>query len=175
MRRLVQPLWVLLALIFLAEAWLWDHLEPVVARVVSWIPLRVLKAWLAARIKTLTPPLTLIVFVVPFIMLFPLKILGVWLLAHHYWLGAIAVIGFGKLLGVGVAAFIFDVTRPKLLQMHWFRRVYNWVMRARSWAHDITAPVMARLRRVAATFRTRSSPRYLRMVWRIRRRMHSAK
>ena len=175
MRRLAQPLWVLIALIFLAEAWLWDHLEPVVARVVSWIPLRALKAWLAARVETLSPALTLVVFVVPFVLLFPLKILGVWLLAHHYWLGAVAVIAFGKLLGVGVAAFIFDVTRPKLLQMGWFRRVYDWVMQARRWAHHITAPVMARLRRTAAAFRARSSPRYLRMIWRIRRRMHSAK
>ena len=33
MARLFQPLWVLLALIFLVEAWLWDHLEPIVARV----------------------------------------------------------------------------------------------------------------------------------------------
>ena len=40
LRRLLQPLWVLLAIVFLIEAWLWDHLEPVVARVVSAIPLR---------------------------------------------------------------------------------------------------------------------------------------
>ena len=33
MRRLLQPLWVLLAVIFLIEAWLWDHLEPIVARI----------------------------------------------------------------------------------------------------------------------------------------------
>jgi len=32
MRRLLQPFWVLLAVIFLIEAWLWDHLEPIVAR-----------------------------------------------------------------------------------------------------------------------------------------------
>ena len=40
MRRLLQPFWVLLAVIFLIEAWLWDHLEPVVARIVALIPLR---------------------------------------------------------------------------------------------------------------------------------------
>ena len=40
LRRILQPLWVLLALIFLIEAWLWDHLEPIVARVVAWVPLR---------------------------------------------------------------------------------------------------------------------------------------
>ena len=29
---------VILALLFLLEAWLWDHLEPIVARVVNFIP-----------------------------------------------------------------------------------------------------------------------------------------
>src|SRR5689334_8399077 len=46
LRRLLQPVWVLLAIIFLIEAWLWDHLEPVVARVVALIPLARFKAWL---------------------------------------------------------------------------------------------------------------------------------
>jgi hypothetical protein len=31
MHRLLQPVWVLLAIIFLLKAWLWDHLEPIVA------------------------------------------------------------------------------------------------------------------------------------------------
>jgi hypothetical protein len=46
LRRLLQPVWVLLAIVFLIEAWLWDHLEPVVARVVAAIPLAQFKRWL---------------------------------------------------------------------------------------------------------------------------------
>src|SRR5712675_3413790 len=38
LRRLLQPVWVLLAIIFLIEAWLWDHLEPIVAWFVALIP-----------------------------------------------------------------------------------------------------------------------------------------
>jgi hypothetical protein len=34
MKALLRPFWVLLALIFLLEAWLWDRLEPLVAGVV---------------------------------------------------------------------------------------------------------------------------------------------
>ena len=30
MRRLLRPLWILLALVFLFEAWLWERLKPVV-------------------------------------------------------------------------------------------------------------------------------------------------
>ena len=83
MRRLLQPLWVLLAVIFLIEAWLWDHLEPIVARVVAPIPLRAFKHWLAERVDTLSPAMTLIVFIVPVIPLFPLKLVGLWLLTHR--------------------------------------------------------------------------------------------
>src|ERR1700745_2243333 len=108
LRRILQPLWFLLALIFLIEAWLWDHLEPVVARVVAWIPLRAFKLWLAEQVDALSPAMTLIVFIVPVLPLFPLKLVGLWLLANEYWTSAIFHILFAKFLGVGVTAFIFD-------------------------------------------------------------------
>ena len=127
-RRLLQPIWVLLAVIFLIEAWLWDHLEPIVAWFVALIPLRAFKQWLAERVDTLSPAMTLIVFIVPVIPLFPLKLVGLWLLTHEYWISAILTIIFAKFLGVGVAAFIFDVTRPKLLEMEWFERLYEFII-----------------------------------------------
>src|SRR5260370_6951728 len=113
MRRLLQPIWVLLAVIFLIEAWLWDHLEPIVARAVAMIPLRTFKQWLSDRVDTLSPAMTLIVFFVPVIPLFPLKLVGLWLLPHQYWLAPIVTLVFPKFLGVRVTAFIFDVTRSK--------------------------------------------------------------
>ena len=106
MRRLLQPFRVLLAVIFLIEAWLWDHLEPIVARVVALIPLRAFKQWLADRVDTLSPAMTLIVFAVPVIPLFPLKLVGLWLLANEYWLSAGLVIVLGKFVGVGVTALV---------------------------------------------------------------------
>ena len=66
--------------------------------------------------------MTLIVFIVPVIPLFPLKLVGFWLLAHEYWISAVLTIMFAKFLGVGVAAFVFDVTRPKLLEMAMVRK-----------------------------------------------------
>jgi hypothetical protein len=176
LRRLLQPFWVLLAIIFLIEAWLWDHLEPIVARLVAAIPLRAFKHWLAARIDTLSPAMTLIVFIVPVITLFPLKLIGLWLLAHHYWLSAGCTIIFGKMLGVGVTAFIFDVTRDKLLQMGWFAWLYESVMALRARAAALVAPIQARLlaikTRLLAMIRghgERSSPRILRLIMRFRR------
>ena len=70
MRRWLKPLWIFLAVLFLIEAWLWDHLEPIVAWVVARIPLRAFKQWLTERVDRLSPAMTLIVFIVPVIPLF---------------------------------------------------------------------------------------------------------
>ena len=175
MRRLLQPLWVLLAVVFLIEAWLWDHLEPIVERVVALIPLREFKQWLTERVDTLSPAMTLIVFVVPVIPLFPLKLVGLWLLTHEYWLSSIVTIVFAKFLGVGVAAFIFDVTRPKLLQMQWFETLYEFVIHIRARARALVAPIMARIKDVFGSNGDGWSSRVLRLVQRFRKRVHEAR
>jgi hypothetical protein len=175
MRRLLQPLWVLLAIIFLIEAWLWDHLEPIVARVVALIPLQAFKQWLAERVDALSPAMTLIVFIVPVIPLFPLKLVGLWLLTHEYWVSAILTIIFAKFLGVGVTAFVFDVTRPKLLEMHWFESLYDFVMGLRVKANALVEPVKLRIREVLVGNGDRWSSRILRLIQRFRKSVHEAR
>src|SRR6202051_1493542 len=145
LRRLLQPIWVLLAIIFLIEAWLWDHLEPIVAWVVAQIPLRAFKQWLADRVDTLSPAMTLIVFIVPVVPLFPLKLVGLWLLTHEYWFSALITIMFANCLVVVVTAFVFDVTRPKLLEMVWFETLYEFVMGLRAKARALVEPIKLRI------------------------------
>jgi hypothetical protein len=175
MRRLLQPLWVLLAVVFLIEAWLWDHLEPIVERVVAWIPLRAFKQWLADRVDTLSPAMTLIVFAVPVIPLFPLKLVGLWLLANEYWLSAVTVILLGKFVGVGVTAFIFDVTRSKLLQMGWFKKIYQFILMVRAKASALVEPIKRRISEMLRGDGNGWSARVLRLIQRFRRRVHEAR
>ena len=127
MRRLTRPLLILLAIVFLIEAWLWRHLEPIVEWIVARIPLRAVKAWIAGIIRKLPPAATLIVFIVPVAVLFPFKLLGLWLLAHKQWIAASDGLVLAKLVGVAVTAFVFEVTRPKLLQL----RLVPLALRAR--------------------------------------------
>ena len=82
MRRLKRLLLILLAIIFLFEAWLWGHLEPIVGWIVARIPLRRAQGPARGRVRKLPPAATLVVFIVPVVLLFPLKLLGLWLLAH---------------------------------------------------------------------------------------------
>ena len=175
MRRLLQPIWVLLAIIFLIEAWLWDHLEPIVAAVVAALPLRAFKTWLAERVDSLSPAMTLIVFIVPVIPLFPLKLVGFWLLTHEYWMSAIATIVFAKFLGVGVAAFVFDVTRPKLLEMAWFEKLYEFVLALRAKALALVEPVKLRILDMLRGNGEGWSSRMLRLIQRFRKSVHEAR
>jgi hypothetical protein len=174
MRRLLQPLLVLLALVFLFEAWLWDNLAPIIAWIVARIPLRLVKEKIAAAIARLPPAATLVVFVVPILLLLPLKFLALWMLARGYWLGALGVLAFAKLMSVGVTAFIFDITRPKLLQLAWFRRLYSRVMVWLAWAHGLIDPIKRRLRTWFRMFAPERAGRTLRLIARIRRRMQAA-
>jgi hypothetical protein len=146
-----------------------------VARVVELIPLRAFKEWLTERVDTLSPTMTLIVFIVPVIPLFPLKLVGIWLLTHEYWMSAICTILVAKLLGVGVTAFVFDVTRPKLLEMAWFERLYQFVLSLRAKAKALVDPVKARILEMLRGGGDRWSMRTLRLIQRFRKSVHEAR
>jgi hypothetical protein len=174
MRWLTRPLLVLLAIIFLIEAWLWRHLEPIVEWIVARLPFKALKAWLAAWIETIPPPVALMVFVVPAILLFPLKLLTLWLLAYKHFLSACLVFTFAKLAGLGITAFVFEATRPKLLQMAWFRWLYEHILIWLTWARELVEPIKLRIRRLLHLVRPQRASRAMRLFWRIRRRVRAA-
>src|SRR5215217_5704111 len=148
MRRLLKPLWLLLALVFLFEAWLWEHLRPLVAWIVNLVARDKLKVRVAVAIEHLPPYPTLLIFLIPVILLFPLKLLGPWMLAHGSWLGATAVLALAKVASMGVMAFIFEVTRPKLLQLGWFRWLYEHMLVWLAKAHALIDPIKLRIKHV---------------------------
>jgi hypothetical protein len=107
--------------------------------------------------------------------LFPLKMVGLWLLAHEYWISAILTIIFAKFLGVGVAAFIFDVTRPKLLEMEWFETLYDFVIALRAKATALVDPIKLRIKDALRGDRGGWSSRMLRLIQRFRKSVHEAR
>ncbi len=119
--------------------------------------------------------MTLIVFLVPVIPLFPLKLAGLWLLTHEYWLAAVVTIVFAKFLGVGVTAFIFDVTRSKLLEMPWFEKLYEFVMALRAKATALVEPVKQRIIDMVRGDGGGWSSRMLRLIQRFRKSVHEAR
>ena len=172
-RKFLRPLWVILALLFLLEAWLWDHLEPVVARIVNVVPWGKVKVTLVRLIENLPPYAVLTIFIIPVIfVLLPLKFLEVYVIATQGWLGVVIVLLFAKFLGVGISAFLFDVTRDKLLQIGWFHRMYDWFIWLRGWSHEITEPVRQRARKLTWLLKPQRAGRFLRLLMRLRRRAY---
>lgn len=170
MRRFLSRLVLVpLALLFLFEAWLWDQLAPIVRAFVGLIPLRRIKAWVRKSVGRLSPALTLLVFLIPASLLVPLKLLGLWFLHHHRWVLGTLTFVFAKLVGVGVTAFLFDLTRPKLLQLEWFRSFYELMLRIRAAAHELVEPVKREIRRAMRVYAPGNAGRTFRLLRRLRR------
>src|SRR6516225_3470388 len=172
MRRVLRPILVFLAIIFLIEAWLWDRLEPVVARIVAIIPLARLKAELARRIDKLPPIGTLVLLLLPAGAVLPLKMLAFWLMATGAWIEGVGVFVFAKLGAIGTTAFVFEAGRDKLLQLAWFRTFHDNVIWLRRRAHEMVDPIMQRIRYRMRILGIKRAPRAFRLLQRVRRRMH---
>src|SRR5262245_47984924 len=137
MRKLLRPVLIFLAIVFLIEAWLWDKLEPIVARVVDLLPWRRFKAAVTRWIDSLPPAGTLVIFLVPMGLIVPIKLVEVWFFVNGAWMEGVGAAILSKLVFLGTTAFVFDVTRDKLLRLDWFRVIYEYVIWLRNAAHDL--------------------------------------
>lgn len=159
MHRLLRPVWYVLAVLFLVEAWFWERFGPWVRRLVDALPWAALKARIATVIERLPPIASLVLFAIPAALLIPFKLVGLALIAAgHVVLGA-ATFFAAKIVGFGVTAFLFHATEHKLMQVPGFPRVYAWVRGAYLWAHGLIDPykaaVRARLRAMFGPLRER--------------------
>ncbi len=155
MRKLTRPFWFLFAALFLFEAWLWDVLGDALTRLAALIPFEAFKRGLARMVERLPAPIVLLIFLVPLGVVEPMKVLGVWLIAVNHAILGFSVFMGGQVAGVGVTAFMFEMTREKLLTMGWFERFYHWVLRLRAWAHQLLEPYQQRIREALAPFKQR--------------------
>jgi hypothetical protein len=173
MRKLLRPLLILLAIAFLIEAWLWEKLEPIVAYVVRVIPLARIKSAFAGWVETLSPPATLLLFLLPQAVIIPIKLIEFWLFLQGQWFYGFAALVLSKLVFLGTAAFVFDMTRDKLLQLDWFRGLYDYVIWVRDAARALVDPVKQRILRRIRMFTPGMSQRTFRLMMKIRRRAHA--
>ena len=82
---------------------------------------------------------------------------------------------FAKFAGVGITAFIFDVTREKLLEMRWFEKIYEFILMIRAKAQALVAPIKQRIRDILRGDGEGWSARTLRLIQRFRRSVHEAR
>jgi hypothetical protein len=121
-RALRSVLLGLAALVFAIEEWGWRPLTAWAARLTRWPPL----ARLEARIRSAPPRVALALFLVPAVLLFPVKLLALWFIHLGRTTLGVLVIVAAKLLGTALVGRLFIITESQLVQFAWFARALAW-------------------------------------------------
>ncbi len=115
-----------LMLLVMFEEWGWEHLARAFAALsrLPWL------GQLERRIASLPPWAALLVFGLPVLTLVPVKLLALYLFGQGYVLWGLCLVVTAKVTGTALAARLFQLTEPTLMQMPWFARLYtpwkNW-------------------------------------------------
>ena len=121
-RVLRGVLLTLAAIVLFIEEWGWRPLTALAARIARWPPL----ARFEARIANVPPRFALVLFLVPAVPLFPIKLLALWLIHEGRAVLGVGVIVAAKVLGTALVGRLFVLTEPQLMQFVWFARAMNW-------------------------------------------------
>lgn len=126
----------ILALILIFEEWGWEPLQRTMAR------LERLPLWgrMEQLIRRLPPYAALLVFSVPALMLFPVKLLALYWIGNGHALLGLAVVLAAKMLGTAAVAWLFALTHPALMRLAWFANVYG---RWKPWKDALMAQMKA--------------------------------
>lgn len=125
-----------LALLILFEEWGWEPLQ----RALAWVGRLPGMRWLENQIRVLPPYGALALFLLPTSMLLPVKLLALWLIGQGQVISGTLIILGAKVMGTAAVARLFTLTRPALMQLAWFARLYaRWA----TWKKALLAQVRA--------------------------------
>lgn len=112
----------LAVVVVLIEEFGWRPLSAWLARIAQWPPLH----WLEEQIRRLPARWALGLFLVPAVMLFPLKLAALGLIHRGHAASGLALILGAKVLGTAVVGRLFVLLEPQLMQFAWFVRLLDW-------------------------------------------------
>ena len=160
MWRAVRALLLALAALwFFLEEFGWHPLAAWLGRFARWGPWQRAEA----RIAALPPRPALVLFLVPALVLLPVKLIALELLGNGRPLLGMAVIVAAKIVGTAIGGRLFVLLRPKLMTLRWFARTMA------RWRH-LRRRVRQALRDSAAWLAVRQVAQRWRLRWRLLRR-----
>jgi hypothetical protein len=162
---------LVVAIIVVFEEWGWQPLSRLVGRLARVRPI----AAIEGTIRALPPYGALCVFVLPSILIFPLKLVALYLVAAGHTASAAALFIGAKIVGTALLARLFQLTEPSLMRIAWFKHAYDvimplkhaltgWVRASRVWkvgrfikerAKDYMRPMMQAIRARLSALRAR--------------------
>ena len=161
--RLFAPLVHAAALLLLLEEWCWT----LGLRLGAWLGRAPGLAWVEARVRTLPPYAALCAFMLPGLLLLPVKVLAMVAIAKGHPVSGVTTIVVAKLGGAAVVARLYALTLPTLLAVGWFARCHGWFM---GWKARTIDQLRTYLRASAAFAKATRLLRGIRLGWRRRRR-----
>jgi hypothetical protein len=130
-RLLTAPFLWLIAAVFIIEEAIWDWTARLMARLGA---VRFVHA-IERHIAALPPRWAFFAFLLPSAVLIPAKLFGLHAIARGHWLLGGAIFIVAKFAGLALFSRIFNLTRPALMQIIWFKRFYTRVMAYRNRIH----------------------------------------
>ena len=121
-RPLRGVLLALAAVVIFIEEFGWRPLARWAARLAQWPPL----AQLETRLRHVSPRMALVLFLAPAVLLFPLKMLALWLIQGGRPVLGIGLIVAAKLVGTALVGRLFVLVEPQLMSFEQFARAVEW-------------------------------------------------
>jgi hypothetical protein len=135
----------LLALVLIFEEWGWEPLSRLIGRLAR-LPLW---ARMEASIAKLPPYAALVLYLIPIVLLLPIKLLALYWIHAGYVVLGLSLVMLAKIAGTAIAARLFTLTQPALMRLAWFARFYG---RWKPWKDALMARV-----KTSAPWRTTQS------------------
>ncbi|MBO9647247.1 MAG: hypothetical protein J7605_01955 [Variovorax sp.] len=112
--------------VLLFEEWGWEPLARLMAQLAR-LPL-----WgrIEQALRNLSPWGAVLAFFAPMVLLFPIKLIGLWLLAEGHAKSAVLLLLAAKLAGTAILARLFQLVEPALMRIPAFAR---WYPRWKAW------------------------------------------
>ena len=131
LRKLLRALAaIVLVPLLLFEEWGWEPLAAQVSKLAR-LPLWAkLEDW----VRNLPPWGAVMVFFLPVVMLFPIKLAALFLFGRSHFASGFVLLAGAKLVGTAIVARLFQLVKPTLMTIGWFGR---WYPRWTGWKDQV--------------------------------------
>lgn len=126
------PLLAAWLLFVLCEDLLWEPLGRLMAWFGRWAPI----ARVEAAIGRLPPYAAMLLFIIPWAVILPVKLMALWLIADGRPGSGLLLFLAGEGFGMAFLARLYALCRPALYRLAWFVRVEGLVKKWTAWAHE---------------------------------------
>jgi len=121
------------AIYFVIDALFLSLLKPLVGQIANLKLFQFIAPWVAS----LGPYPTLVLFVIPLVLLEPIKPFSAYLIASGHFIFGMLVLALGEVLKITIVERIFHIGRDKLMTINAFALIYNFVSGWLTWVQAL--------------------------------------